>query len=283
MIKFPELPALGVMTGITFRPQPLFMDIPPHVAVHAFRRSFLVLCRKMTVFTGGHRMNARQREFRFIVIELDPLAPALLIVTLVTFFSLLSLVNIIRLVTVITKLTQLFLVGVSPVTGQARQLGMTFHQLELGVLIVIEFHLGPFDKTMTGFTFFTQTPFVVIVTPVTVDTFSFQLFLEIVSLVTGVALHLIMGAAKRELGFIVVELGFRPTYGVVAFVTFFPKSPLVNIVKRMTGETFRRCIFIALVGMTTVARHFLMLSRQPEFGLVMVEPAFPPGSFRMTV
>jgi hypothetical protein len=49
-------------------------------------------------------MNARQRELRFIVIELDSLAPALLVVTLVTLFPLLSLVNIIRLVTVITKL-----------------------------------------------------------------------------------------------------------------------------------------------------------------------------------
>ena len=170
MIKFPELPALGVMTGITFRPQPLFMDIPPHVAVHAFRRSFLVLCRKMTVFTGGHRMNARQREFRFIVIELDSLAPALLVVTLVAFFPLLSLVNIVRLVTVITKLAQLFLVGISSMTGQARQLGMTFYQLELGVLVVIEFHLGPFNKTMAFVAFFTETPFVVIIAPVTVDT-----------------------------------------------------------------------------------------------------------------
>jgi hypothetical protein len=160
---------------------------------------------------------------------------------------------------------------------------MTLHQLELGVLVVIEFHLGPFDKAMTGFTFFTQTPFVVIVTPVTVDAFSFQLFLEIVSLVTGVALHLIMGATKRELGFIVVELGFRPTYGVVAFVTFFPKSPLVNIVKRMTGETFRRCIFIALIRMTAVARHLSMFSHQPEFGLVMVKPPSAPRLLRMAL
>lgn len=118
-------------------------------------------------------MNAHQRKLGFIVIKLDSLAPALLVVTLVTFFPLMSLVNIVRLVTVITKLTQLFLVGVSPMAGQTCQFGVAFHQLELGVLVVIEFHLGPFGKTMTGFTFFTQTPFVAIVATVTVDTFSF--------------------------------------------------------------------------------------------------------------
>ena len=44
MVKFPEFPALGVVAGITFWSQPPFMDIVPHVAVHAFRRSFLILC-----------------------------------------------------------------------------------------------------------------------------------------------------------------------------------------------------------------------------------------------
>jgi len=57
MVKFPEFPSFGVMAGITFRPQPLFMDIAPRVAVHTFRRGFLVFCRKMTIFAGGHCMN----------------------------------------------------------------------------------------------------------------------------------------------------------------------------------------------------------------------------------
>ena len=71
-----------------------------------------------------------------------------------------------------------------------------------------------------------------------------------------------MGATKWELGFIMVELGLRPTTGgVMAFIAFLSKPPLMNIVESMTGEAFRRCIFVALVGMTTVARHLLMLSR----------------------
>ena len=71
-----------------------------------------------------------------------------------------------------------------------------------------------------------------------------------------------MGATKWELGFIMVEFGLRPTTGgVMAFVAFLSKPSLVNIIESMTGETFRRCIFIALVGMTTVARHLLMFSR----------------------
>ena len=43
MIKLPELPALGVMTGITFRPQALLMNIDLHMAIHTFRRSVLIL------------------------------------------------------------------------------------------------------------------------------------------------------------------------------------------------------------------------------------------------
>ena len=116
-------------------------------------------------------MISYQRKLGFTVIELDLLSPALLVVTLVTLFPFLPLVNIIRLVTVIAKFTQLLLIGVAPVAGQAHQLGMAFHQLEFGVLVVIEFHLGPFDKAMAGFAFFTETSFVVVVTPVTVDTF----------------------------------------------------------------------------------------------------------------
>jgi len=115
---------------------------------------------------------------------------------------------------------------------------MASHQLEFGVLVVIEFHLGPFDKVMAGFTLFAKAPFVVVVTPVAVDTFSLQFFLKIVVLVTGTAFRLIMGAAKRELGFIMVKLGLRPIYGVVAFVTFFSKPSFVNIVECMTGKTF---------------------------------------------
>ena len=176
-------------------------------------------------------MNACQREFRFIVIELDPLSPALLVMAFVTFLPLLPFVDVIRFVAVITEFSQLLLVGVSAVAIQACQFSVASRQLELGVLVVTEFHLGPFFKAMTGFTFFTKTSFVIIVTSVAVDTFSFQFFLEIASLVTGVAFRLIVGATKRKLGFVVIEFGLRPAYGVVAFVAFFPKASCMNVVQ----------------------------------------------------
>ena len=199
-------------------------------------------------------MNACQGEFCFIVIKLDPLSPALLVMALVAFFTFLSLVNVIGFVAVITEFPQFFLVGVSPVAIQACQLGVASFQLELGVLVVTEFHLGPFDKAMAFAAFFTKASFVIVIAPVAVDTFPLQLFLEIVLLVTSIALRLIMGATQWKLGFVVVELGLRPAAGsAMAFVAFLSKSPFVNIVESMTGETFRRCIFVALVGMTTIA------------------------------
>lgn len=189
----------------------------------------------MAIFTGGHSMNAHQRKLGFIVVELNAFPPTLWVVTLVALFSLFTLMNVIRLVTVITELAQLFLVGVAPVTVQAHQLGMAPHQLEFGVLVVTEFHLGPFDKAMAFFTFLTEPPFMVVVAPVAVDTFPFQFFLKIVVLVTGIAFRLIVGATERKFGFIMIELGLRPACGVVAFVALFPKASLMNIVKSMTG------------------------------------------------
>ena len=235
----------------------------------------------MTVFTGGHGMNAHQRKFSFIVVELNPFPPTLLVVTLVALFSLLTFMNVIGFVAVITELAELFLVGIAPVAVQAHQLGVALHQLEFSVLVVTEFHLGPFDKAMALVALFTHTPFMIIITPVTVDTCPLQFFLEIVVLVTGIAFRLIMGATKRKLGFIVVELCLRPAGGVMAFVAFLFKPSLMNIVESVTGETFLRCIFVTLIGMTAVARHLLVFSRQPEFGFVVVEPSPTPRPFGM--
>jgi hypothetical protein len=236
----------------------------------------------MTVFTGGHRMNSHQRKFGFIVIKFNPLPPTLYVVAFVALFPLLAFMNVIRFVAVITELAQLLLVGIAPVAIQAHQLGMASHQLEFSVLVMTEFHLGPFDKAMAFFAFFAHSPFVIIVTPVTVDTFPLQFFLEVVVFMTGIAFRLIVSTPKRKLGFIVVELGFRPTVGVMTFVTFFTKASCMNIVQRMAANAFGGRFFVSLIGMTTIARHLLMFSRQPEFCFVVVEPSPAPGLFRMT-
>jgi hypothetical protein len=165
------------------------------------------------------------------VIEFDLLAPTLLVVALVAFFPFLPFVNVIGFVAVIAELAQFFLIGVAPVAGQTHQLGMATLQLEFGVLVMIEFHLGPFDKAVTLVAFFTETPFVIVVTPVTVDALPFQFFLEIASLMTGVAFRLIVGASKWKLGFIMIELGLRPTGGAMTLVAFFPKASRMNVVQ----------------------------------------------------
>ena len=116
----------------------------------------------------------------------------------------------------------------------------------------------------------------VVVTPVAVDTFTLQFLLEIVSLVTGIAFCLIMGAPQGKLGFVVIEFGLRPTSGVMAFVTFFTKPSLMNIVESMTGKTFQGCLFITLIGMTAVTRHLPVFSRQLEFCLIMIKLTLCP-------
>jgi hypothetical protein len=110
---------------------------------------------------------------------------------------------------------------------------MTSYQLKLGVVVVIEFHFGPFDKAMALFAFFFKASFMVVVTTVAVDTVPLQFFLKVVSLVTGTAFRLIMGTPKRKLGFIVVELSLRPTCSVVAFITLLTKLSLMDIIERM--------------------------------------------------
>ena len=169
------------------------------------------------------------------MIELDLLSPTLLVVAFVTFFSFLPFVHVIIAMAIKAFLPQLFLIGVAPVTIETHQFGMTSHQLELGVFIVTEFHFRPFDKAMAGFTFFSKTPFMIVVTSVAIDACSLQLFLEIISLVAGTAFRLIMGTPKRKLGFIVVEFCLRPACGVVAFIALLAKFPLMNIIECMTG------------------------------------------------
>ena len=190
--------------------------------------------------------------------------------------------NVIRFMAVITKLAQLLLVGIAPVAVQAHQLGMASRQLEFSVLVMTEFHLGPFDKAMAFFAFFAHAPFVIIVTPVTVDTFPLQFFLEIVVFMAGIAFRLIVSTPKRKLGLVMIELGLRPTVGVMTFVTFFTKASCMNIVQRMTANAFRRRFFVSLIGVATVAGHLLMFSRQAEFCFVVVEPSLAPGLFGMT-
>jgi hypothetical protein len=185
----------------------------------------------VTIFAGGHSVNPYEGKLGFIVIELDLLAPTLLVVALIAFFPFLPFMNVIGFMTVIAELAQFFLIGVAPVAGQTHQLGMATLQLEFGVLVMIEFHLGPFDKAMAFVAFFTHAPFVIVITPVTVDAFPLQFFLEIASLVTGIAFRLIVSTTKRKLGFIMIELGLRPTGGAMTFVTFFPKASCMNVVQ----------------------------------------------------
>jgi hypothetical protein len=189
----------------------------------------------MAIFTGGHDMLSYQRKLGFIVIELDLLSPTLLVVTFVTFFSFLPFMHVIIAMAIKTFLTQFFLVGVAAVTVETRQLGMTAYQLELGVLVVVEFHFGPFDKAVALLTFLFKAPFMVVITSVTINTSPLQLFLEIVSFVTGTAFRLVMGTSKRELGFIVVKFCLRPACSVVAFIALLAKFPFMNIIECMTG------------------------------------------------
>jgi len=235
MIKLPKFPTLGVMTGVTFRPQALLVNIDLHMAIHTFQRSVLIFCRKMTIFTGGHDMLSYQRKLGFIVIELNLLSPTLLVVAFVTFFPFLPFMYVIIAMTIKTFLTQFFLVGVTPVTIKTYQLGMTSHQLEFSILVMTEFHFGPFDKAMALVAFLFKATFMVIVTSVAIDTGTLQFFLEVVSFVTGTAFRLIMGTSKWKLGFIVVELSLRPACSVVAFIALLAKFPLMNIIERMTG------------------------------------------------
>jgi len=178
-------------------------------------------------------MNAHQGEFGFIVIEFNPLPPTLYVVAFVALFTLFTLMNVIRFVAVMTELTELLLVGIFPVAIQAHQLGMTSRQFEFRVLVMTEFHLRPFSKAMAFVAFVAHTPFVIIVTPMTVDAFTLQFFLEIVVFVAGGTFRLIVGPPKWELGLVMIEFGLWPAFRVMAFVAFFTEASRMNVVQRM--------------------------------------------------
>lgn len=62
----------------------------------------------------------------------------------------------------------------------------------------------------------------------------------------------------------------------MAFFALVTVAFRVNIIDAMTGDAFPRDILVALVGVATVARGFLVLAAQREFGLAMVKAtSFP--------
>ena len=101
---------------------------------------------------------------------------------------------------------------------------------------------------------------------------------------TGIAMY--VGMFARQLEFcipVVIEDEGFPFVCVMTLSAFFAVASAVNIVYTVAGYTFSSQVFIALIGMATIACGFLMLATQRKFSLVMIEAARLPCLDAMTL
>ena len=101
---------------------------------------------------------------------------------------------------------------------------------------------------------------------------------------TGVAMY--VGMFARQLEFripVVVEDKGFPFVCVMTLSAFFAVASAVNIVNTVAGYTFSSQVFIALIGVATIACGFLMFATQRKFSLVMIEAARLPCLNAMTL
>ena len=68
-----------------------------------------------------------------------------------------------------------------------------------------------------------------------------------------------------------IKADIFPTAGDMTARTIPAKLSFVHIIRRMTGETILRCAFIYPIYMTACTRNSIMIPRQREAGLAMIE------------
>lgn len=119
MIKTPDLPAIGVVALLALDSQFLLVHILLGMTGITGLFRVLVGGGQVTLFAGGDRMQANQREARQVVIETHFLAPAILIVAVLALLALLAAMSIIVFVAAVAIHRQLFLVRVALVATAA--------------------------------------------------------------------------------------------------------------------------------------------------------------------
>lgn len=99
VLKTPERPAVGVVTGTAFRAEAFLVHVYGLMAACALQRGVLVLGGQMACLARRRRMQADQREAGQVVVKKYLLPPSGFIVTAAAFLALLAFMNVVLPVT----------------------------------------------------------------------------------------------------------------------------------------------------------------------------------------
>jgi hypothetical protein len=145
--------------------------------------------------------------------------------------------------------------------------------------VMIEMHVRPPGRRMTGIAGTTEVPVVVVVVFVTGDAGRTQAVGERVGAMTTVASLLGVHAIEGKLCVaLMIEARFVPTNRAVTIAAFGTAAPIVSIIFGMAGVTRGRRILERVVGVTVKTPRSLVVTDQREAGRVVIElnvqPAF---------
>src|SRR5882762_7385799 len=138
VVEFPNAPAVRRVTPGAFLPQSPFVDIVLLVTLDAFVAHVFVLARDVALLARHRDMQAHEREFRQVVVEAHPGAPALGRMTLSAVRAELAEVHIAGAMAGDAVFRQLLGCHDRGVTGMTVDLLMAPDQLPVPVARVIE-------------------------------------------------------------------------------------------------------------------------------------------------
>lgn len=252
VVKAPEGPAIGIVTGCAIGPQRPVMGIIRRMTAPAFRRRGQECRVQMARFARGQNMQPDQREPGNVMVERHRHPPAIRLVARITIPPQLSLVRVV--VSVAPETVGRHFRGRVriQVTFVARNFCVLPAQREIGVDVMVETNPGPPVRAVTGFAFRPQASAMHILDAMTPDTGFRQSGINL-AFVTGRTGQLVMLSGQTERCCVMVEPpdrtpgGFRVTIG-----TGFAQTALVR--------------FIVPVAINTAPR------RLPEQGRLRVTP-----------
>ena len=170
VIETPQAPAIGVMALPAVAAQGAFMAVVVSVAIVAAGGERGIAAFGVATLASGQRVQTVEREAGQVVIEADFFAPALHLVAGVALSAEIALMNVFGFVAIATFTHGSVFLDTAGMTGITGCLGMRAPQGEIGVLVMIERGFPPVLGAVTVLTAFTVTPFVDIVSTMTVIT-----------------------------------------------------------------------------------------------------------------
>ena len=281
MVKIPVLPATGVVTLPTIRPQGLLVLVILNMTAHAREFGVLESLVDMTLGTGEWGVLAQQGETCQPMVKLRHF-PVAVVMALLALLALLPLVLVILAVTVqaiprrLPELTQVLVAGLTLDSAACvriaqEKLGAVMAESALGRLPVL------LDVALPAL--FAQIRLVFVVFSVTCNAFTGCL-LEHSTLVTLLAFGLGMFAQQRESGLGVVKFGrILPVLLGVTGAAILPQRLVVLVVLSVTRETlltqFHCLVELACVATDTFRTPVLAAQGVLGVGLVVESAALP--------